>query len=72
MSQAMRIAMAGVVRNRRAGRMVYYRLDDDHIRICWSCPVITSLTWPTTTDGPRPRTRRSELRAGARHQQRLA
>ena len=31
-SQAMRILRtAGVVRNRRAGRLVYYRLDDDHI-----------------------------------------
>ena len=32
-SQAMRLLRAGgVVRNRRAGRVVYYRLDDDHVR----------------------------------------
>ena len=32
-SQAMRLLRtAGVVRNRRAGRHVFYRLDDDHIQ----------------------------------------
>lgn len=32
-SQVMRLLRAaGVVRNRRDGRIVYYRLDDDHIR----------------------------------------
>lgn len=33
-SQAMRLLRgAGVVRNRRDGRHVYYRLDDDHVRV---------------------------------------
>lgn len=33
-SQAMRLLRtAGIVRNRRAGRMVYYRLDDAHVRL---------------------------------------
>ncbi len=32
-SQAMRLLRAGgIVRNRREGRIVYYRLDDDHVR----------------------------------------
>ena len=32
-SQALRLLRtAGVVRNRRAGRHVYYRLDDEHVR----------------------------------------
>lgn len=32
-SQALRLLRtAGVVRNRRDGRLVYYRLDDDHVR----------------------------------------
>lgn len=32
-SQTMRLLRtAGVVRNRRDGRVIYYRLDDDHIR----------------------------------------
>ncbi len=32
-SQALRLLrMAGIVRNRRAGRHVHYRLDDDHVR----------------------------------------
>ncbi|MFV0259880.1 MAG: ArsR/SmtB family transcription factor [Acidimicrobiales bacterium] len=32
-SQALRLLRtAGVVRNRRDGRYVYYRLDDDHVR----------------------------------------
>ena len=33
-SQAMRLLRAaGVVRNRRVGRNVFYRLDDDHVRM---------------------------------------
>jgi len=33
-SQAMRLMRAaGVVRNRRDGRNIYYRLDDDHVRL---------------------------------------
>jgi DNA-binding transcriptional ArsR family regulator len=33
-SQAMRLMRAaGVVRNRRVGRNIFYRLDDDHIRM---------------------------------------
>lgn len=33
-SQAMRLLRgAGVVRNRRAGRNIHYRLDDDHVRL---------------------------------------
>ena len=33
-SQAMRLLRgAGVVRNRRSGRNIYYRLDDDHVRL---------------------------------------
>jgi DNA-binding transcriptional ArsR family regulator len=33
-SQALRLLRtAGVVRSRRDGRMVYYRLDDDHVRL---------------------------------------
>jgi DNA-binding transcriptional ArsR family regulator len=33
-SQAMRLLRtAGIVRNRRNGRMVYYRLDDAHVRM---------------------------------------
>lgn len=33
-SQAMRLLRAaGIVRNRRDGRHVFYRLDDDHIRL---------------------------------------
>jgi DNA-binding transcriptional ArsR family regulator len=33
-SQALRLLRgAGVVRNRRDGRHIFYRLDDDHIRI---------------------------------------
>lgn len=33
-SQAMRLLRgAGVVRNRRDGRHIYYRLDDDHVRM---------------------------------------
>lgn len=33
-SQAMRLLRsAGVVRNRRDGRNIYYRLDDEHIRL---------------------------------------
>ena len=33
-SQAMRLLRtAGVVRSRRDGRMVWYRLDDDHVRL---------------------------------------
>ena len=33
-SQAMRLLRAaGVVRNRRDGRMIYYRLDDAHVRM---------------------------------------
>lgn len=32
-SQALRLLRtAGIVRNRRAGRHVHYRLDDDHVR----------------------------------------
>lgn len=32
-SHAMRLLRgAGIVRNRRDGRMVFYRLDDDHVR----------------------------------------
>lgn len=32
-SQALRLLRtAGVVRSRREGRMIYYRLDDDHVR----------------------------------------
>ena len=32
-SHAMRLLRsAGIVRNRRAGRLVHYRLDDDHVR----------------------------------------
>lgn len=32
-SQAMRLLRTGgIVRNRREGRIVYYRLDDDHVR----------------------------------------
>jgi ArsR family transcriptional regulator, lead/cadmium/zinc/bismuth-responsive transcriptional repressor len=32
-SQALRLLRtAGVVRNRRQGRHIYYRLDDDHVR----------------------------------------
>ena len=32
-SHAMRLLRAaGIVRNRRDGRMIYYRLDDDHVR----------------------------------------
>lgn len=34
MSQAMRLLRtAGIVRNRRDGRMIYYRLDDAHVRL---------------------------------------
>lgn len=33
-SHAMRLLKAaGIVRNRRAGRMIYYRLDDAHVRL---------------------------------------
>lgn len=33
-SQALRLLrMAGVVRNRRSGRMIYYSLDDAHVRL---------------------------------------
>ena len=33
-SHAMRLLKAaGIVRNRRDGRVVYYRLDDDHVRL---------------------------------------
>ena len=33
-SQAMRLMRAaGVVRNRRDGRNIHYRLDDDHVRL---------------------------------------
>lgn len=33
-SHAMRLLRsAGIVRNRRDGRMIYYRLDDDHVRM---------------------------------------
>lgn len=33
-SQALRLLRtAGIVRNRRVGRLVYYRLDDEHVRL---------------------------------------
>ena len=33
-SHALRLLRtAGIVRNRRAGRMIYYALDDDHVRL---------------------------------------
>ena len=47
-SQAMRLLRAaGVVRNRRDGRNIFYRLDDTTSGCCLSCHESTSTIFPT-------------------------
>lgn len=49
-SQALRLLRtAGVVRNRRDGRHVYYRLDDEHVRTLLD---VTQVHLAHTADGP--------------------
>lgn len=52
-SQALRLLRtAGVVRNRRAGRHIYYRLDDDHVRTLLDVTrAHLAHTGPGTSDG---------------------
>lgn len=54
-SHAMRLLRAaGIVRNRRDGRMIYYRLDDAHVRMLLDLSREHLAHRPERDDGPRP------------------